>query len=95
MLCYRVPLLSTAHFLSARAVQFSSYFYGVVIRRIYIPTPPWHGAAKQNEFGFLIPYALFLKPCPSPTFITRRISQQNGKSGFRSRLFCSSGRRFH
>lgn len=27
------------------------------------------------DFGFLIPYALFPKPCPSPTFITRRISQ--------------------
>ena len=27
------------------------------------------------DFGFLIPYALFPKPCPSPAFITRRISQ--------------------
>ena len=43
------------------------------------------------DFGLLIPYALFLEPCPSPTFITRRISQlttsnRYAKTGF---LFCS------
>ena len=55
-------------------VRFSSYFYGIIYRRIFIPTR--FGTVPQSRMN-LVSSSLMrsLKPCPPPTFITRRISQ--------------------
>ena len=56
----------------------------------FYPRLAWYGAAKQNEFGFLIPYALF-ETMSAAHIIARRISRfktsnRYAKTGF---LFCT------
>ena len=91
LLCYRVPLLSTLHCTVLRSASDTVWYtekpgayvprvfilrsVAVVINIAYLGILCDHVPDFNIDFGFLIPYALFPKPCPSPTFITRRISQ--------------------
>ena len=60
-------------------------FTGVFLSRL-----AWYGAAKQNEFGFLIPYALFETMSAAHIYNSTnfpiKTSNRYAKTGF---LFCT------